>query len=474
MACSGSTDDASPPPREHATATTGAPATAPATADALLSAAFRDLATSGDTYAELHHQYLGVSQPAPDTSSCAPWPTGDVGTRTLRLGYVVEAPLHTVDASGQHVGFEADLAAELIRRINAHYRGADVTLEWVPVDVTLPIGPTKNSTEFGALAAGLRADRFDVAFSSVVPITAPDITYLCPTMTMFPGVVYTGLDGLDVSGIHDRASLVAFLVAHTGMTFVHGMGVGVYDALASDVAAAGGSISLAPAGSEPHFRMADIVGLSKLGTGTTSAGTLLDVNPRTDVQPRATFPARAGLTELLGVPHPVRRGDAPVVDVEGRRQVSYTVGGDHEARLAVDDLHRQPICDARDHVRHEAGHPVATSDRTACRLGVPSSVAHEHDVRSQQVEEAVEVAVAGCGDESLDEVSVHRRVHRQARPTVGDPTPRSDDELSAPRLGAFERPPDLVVPEPEHVVEQERGTLHRSERLQHDQQPVRQ
>jgi hypothetical protein len=189
------------------------------------------------------------------------------------------------------MGFEADLAVELVRRINAHYRNAHVVLEWVPVPVVLPIGPAKNFTEFSALADGLRARKFDVAFSSVVPMFAPpDIAYLCPMMTMFPGVAYTGRDGLDVSGIHDRPSLVAFLVAHPGMTFVHGMGVPVYDELAADVAKAGGSISLAPAGAIPHFRMADILGLSKGGRGGgMSLGTILDVNPRTNGQPKAVF-----------------------------------------------------------------------------------------------------------------------------------------------------------------------------------------
>ncbi|MCJ7436208.1 MAG: hypothetical protein MUP97_00390 [Acidimicrobiia bacterium] len=255
--------------------------------DALLSAAFREFAKSGNAYAKLHHRYLGVTQPAPDPSSCAKWPAGKVGKRTIRLGFVSEVPLHTVDASGRHVGFEADLAVELVRRINAHHRGTKVTLEWVPVDASLPIGPAKNSTEFAVLAEGLRAKKFDVAFSSVLPVAAADIAYMCPTMTMFPGVAYTGRDGLDVSSIHDRKSLVEFLVAHPGMTFVHGMGVPVYDALAADVANAGGSISLAPPGSPPHFRMADILGLTKLGLAN-----VLDVNPRTDVQPKAVFSLR--------------------------------------------------------------------------------------------------------------------------------------------------------------------------------------
>ena len=251
----------------------------------LLSAAFGEFAASGDAYADLHHEYLGVTQPAPDPSECDSWPKGDVGTRTIRLGFVSEVPLHTVDESGAHVGFEADLATELVRRINKHYPDADVVLEWVPVDVTLPIGPAKNSTEFAALADGLRAGDFDVAFSSVLAVPDPDVEYMCATTAMFPGVAYTGRDGLDVSGIHDRESLVDFLVENPGMTFVHGMGVSVYDALAADVTAAGGSISVAPAGTPPHFRMADILGLAKGAV----PGSLLDVNPRLDSAPKSVF-----------------------------------------------------------------------------------------------------------------------------------------------------------------------------------------
>src|SRR5207244_10883643 len=87
-------------------------------ADDLLAAAFKEFAKSRDAYAQLHHHYLAVTQPAPDPASCASWPDGELGSRVLRLGFVAEEPLHTVEASGRHVGLEADLATELVRRIN--------------------------------------------------------------------------------------------------------------------------------------------------------------------------------------------------------------------------------------------------------------------------------------------------------------------------------------------------------------------
>ncbi len=256
--------------------------------DVLLSAAFGEYAQEGDAYAKLHRRHLGVTQPPPDTSKCPPWPDVEVGARTLRLGYITGHPLHTVDESGQHVGFESELALELVRRINAHYPTAKLTLHWVLVDVKLPVGPAKNSTAFRELAAGLRARSFDIAFSCIVPVSAPDIAYLSPTMTMFPGVIYTGRDNLDVSSIHDRDSLVVFLATHPGLTFVHGMGVSVFEALAADVAKAGGKISVA-SGGMPHFRMADILGLSKMSSRPMMQGVLLDVNPRLTVQRKATF-----------------------------------------------------------------------------------------------------------------------------------------------------------------------------------------
>ncbi len=256
--------------------------------DALLSAAFAEYAKDGDAYQQSHHRHLGVTQPPPSTPAGPLWPDVEIGARTLRLGYIVEHPLHTVDDTGRHVGFEAELAAELVRRINAHYRGAQLELSWVLVDVDLPVGPQKNSTAFRELAEGLRGDRFDVAFSCIIPVPATDIVYLSPTMTMFPGIMYTGRDNLDVSGIHDRDSLVAFLVAHPGMTFVHGMGLAVYNELAADVSKKGGKISVASAGL-PHFRMADILGLSKMQARPMGQGTLLDVNPRLTVQRKATF-----------------------------------------------------------------------------------------------------------------------------------------------------------------------------------------
>src|SRR5437870_3373697 len=84
--------------------------------DEMRSAAFGEFAKSGSAYAELHHRHVGVTQPAPDTASCQSWPKVNPGKRTLRLGFVAEEPVHTVDRSGRHLGFEADLAVELVRR----------------------------------------------------------------------------------------------------------------------------------------------------------------------------------------------------------------------------------------------------------------------------------------------------------------------------------------------------------------------
>jgi hypothetical protein len=252
----------------------------------LLSAAFADYAKLGDAYSELHFFHLGVHQPAPNTDNCSTWPKTNPGNRILRLGFVSEVPLHTVDSAGHHVGFEADLAVDLVKLINNHYPDSRVDIEWVLVDLKLPVGPTKNVAMCNALIDAMRADKFDIAFSCSIPTRAAGVSFFCDTMSMFPGIKYTGLDSLDVSSIHDRNSLVQFLVSHKGLTFVHGMGVLVYEMLAADVRAAGGSISNQPVGM-PHFRMADIIGLAKVRGG--QMGLLLDVNPRTTFQPKSIF-----------------------------------------------------------------------------------------------------------------------------------------------------------------------------------------
>src|SRR5689334_10159591 len=60
-----------------AAASAGASAQEQASAGALLAAAFAEFAKAGNAYAELHHKHLGVTQPAPDSSTCSAWPSAE-------------------------------------------------------------------------------------------------------------------------------------------------------------------------------------------------------------------------------------------------------------------------------------------------------------------------------------------------------------------------------------------------------------
>jgi uncharacterized protein (TIGR03437 family) len=265
-----------------------------------LSAALLEFAANASRYVALHKKYFGVTQGIPQPGDPIEWIDVEKTSATsplravlqkglIRLGYISEFPLHYVDANVE-TGFDFELAEEIVRRIAAHYQ-RPLRTEWVRLDVTLPVGPTKESTRYNALLNGLRTDRYDVAFDGVLQNDGA-VAYTSPTTRMFPGVVYTGLGNLDVSRIVDRPSLVQFLIARPGLTFVHGNGKSVFDALAAEVAAAGSSVialdGTAGAGATPHFRMADILGLTK-AVAEPGGGTLLDVNPRLDMAPRAPF-----------------------------------------------------------------------------------------------------------------------------------------------------------------------------------------
>ena len=81
-----------------------------------------------------------------------------------------------------------------------------------------------------------------------------------------------------------------FLIAHPGLTFITGAGRAVFDAMAAEVAAAGGSVTAVDgAAANPHFRLADILGIAEQLADGLNTGVLLDVNARLDLAPRAPF-----------------------------------------------------------------------------------------------------------------------------------------------------------------------------------------
>jgi ABC-type amino acid transport substrate-binding protein len=263
------------------------------------SAAFREFGADGSRYADLHKKFFGVTLAATESDPPAEWiPLEKITPESsldrvlrageIRMGYVPEFPLHYAGPDDADAGFEFELGEELVKRIAAHYPDSPLEARWVKLNVTLPMGPSKESTLFNALLNGLRGGQYDVAFNGVLETNAT-VAYTTPTSRMFPGVLYTGKDELEVSGIHDRPSLVNFLIEHPGLSFVVGMGQQVLDALAADVKAGGGSIVQDAAGSDVHFRMADILGLTKQISDKLVTGVLLDVNPRLDFEPKAPF-----------------------------------------------------------------------------------------------------------------------------------------------------------------------------------------
>jgi uncharacterized protein (TIGR03437 family) len=266
----------------------------------VMSAAFLEFANSGSVYSALHKKHFGVTQDAPRRDDPVEWIDGGKITPGLslaavldkgaiRFGYVPEFPLHSVAANGVHSGFDYELGEEVARRIAARY-GRPLQVEWVSVDITIPMGASKEPTIYNALLGGLKSGRFDAAFESAQQDDG-SVAYTSPIYRMFPGIVYTGRDNLNVSGILGRASLVRFLIDHPGLTFITGAGRAVFDALAVEVAAGGSSVIVVDgtAGANPHFRLADVLGIAKQFADGLLNGVLLDVNARLDIDPRAPF-----------------------------------------------------------------------------------------------------------------------------------------------------------------------------------------
>jgi hypothetical protein len=187
--------------------------------------------------------------------------------------------------------------------------------------------------------------------------------------------------------------------------------------------------------------------------------------------------------ELIGVDHgPDRLNDA-VGDVEGQDVDHETFGVvGHQARLAVDPGRlaagvqlRRP---ARD-TEHEAGHPHRPEERLCSRPGLTAAVSDHHHVRSEQVEQAGQVAARGGGEEPARHLLtlLARGVEAgalAAGTALGDVLPGPGKDLAAVRLGLAGDPRDLGVLVAEYLMEQEHRAFGRGQALQQDEESHRQ
>src|SRR5262249_33938242 len=104
---------------------------------------------------------------------------------------------------------------------------------------------------------------------------------------------------------------------------------------------------------------------------------------------------------------------------------------------------------------------VATDDRWMCKRTARAGVNAQGDIRVEDLEERVEVAVAGGGEECVDDALLlsERGVRLGLR--AADAAACAARQLASPVRAAAHDRSDLVERHGEHVMQDERETLRR-------------
>ena len=113
--------------------------------------------------------------------------------------------------------------------------------------------------------------------------------------------------------------------------------------------------------------------------------------------------------------------------------------------------------------------PARREPRTR-RRGADAAVGSQHDVRVEHRDQRLEVAVAGGGEEGVDDFALAGEIGVGHRGRSLHPAPRAARELPRRGRGAPDDGRDLVERHAEHVVQHEREPLGGRQRLEHDEQ----
>ena len=113
------------------------------------------------------------------------------------------------------------------------------------------------------------------------------------------------------------------------------------------------------------------------------------------------------------------------------------------------------------------GHGVGSHDRPQYGLLDSATVTQEDDIRCEDVDQTLQDPRFRRLPERLERVSALSRGIDPARPARGDVRPRPVSDLADRGRALADRLGDLVVPEVEHVTQDEHRPLGRREGLQH-------
>ena len=129
--------------------------------------------------------------------------------------------------------------------------------------------------------------------------------------------------------------------------------------------------------------------------------------------------------------------------------------------------------------RAKRGARARTCSRDGCRSGRdrartgdhhPATVGAEDDVRVEHLDERLEVAVAGRGEERVHDLALPLQIRIRHRSRAADAPPRAACELTGRGRAPLDDRRDLLERHPEHVVQDEGEPLRRRQRVEHDEQ----
>jgi hypothetical protein len=169
------------------------------------------------------------------------------------------------------------------------------------------------------------------------------------------------------------------------------------------------------------------------------------------------------MLELVGVDHRTDRLDQAVGDVEREDadHVAFGVVGHgtwlavHHGRRAVGAVVPRPA----EQPEQEPGHPRCAVQRLAPGQALATAVADHDHVRSEEVQQAVEVTAADRLEEPAGYLVPLLARGLEPGLALVDVVPGADEDLPAVRLGLAGDLGDLGVVVAEDLVEQEHGAF---------------
>jgi hypothetical protein len=182
-------------------------------------------------YTKIYSSYMQVEAQPPTTDSVAlytgnEWvdysvlpPDSPIKNGVIRIGTYLHAPYAYINSDGKLIGFEVEIAEQIVAKINAHYSAENAAnnvknleIEWVYVsldDSVMLWDGSDNEAISAQLEGGLRTPEepkdYDMVFSGIMTRGADNFECTFPNAYFYISALYTGMD--DFTGAPTNGNL---------------------------------------------------------------------------------------------------------------------------------------------------------------------------------------------------------------------------------------------------------------------------